>query len=278
MNGVLDPDRAILFDTSLNPNTLAPTMTARFRTIVLLALLQAATIRAAEIMVFAAASLTDALRSVAERPGRSGPPWRLSFAASSTLARQIEQGAPADLFVSADEAWMDYLVRRDRIVEGSRRDVATNRLVVVHPGAARPDEREPPETVEALRAALLAGTGRIAAGDPAHVPAGRYAKAALAELGLWPAVAPRLVRADNVRSALVFVERGEAGAGIVYATDARLTRSVRVVARFPAASHAPIRYPAAIVVGAAAGAREAWAELFTAPSQALFREAGFGRP
>jgi molybdate transport system substrate-binding protein len=233
---------------------------------------------AASVTIFAAASLTDALRAVAERPGRSGPPWRLSFAASSTLARQIEQGAPADIFISADEAWMDYLVRRQRIVEGSRRDVAANRLVVVRPGAPLPGEHEPPETIEALRAALLSGSDRIATGDPAHVPAGRYAQAALAELGLWSAVAPRLVRADNVRSALAFVERDEAGAGIVYATDARLSRSVRVVARFPAASHPPIRYPAALVVGAAPGARAAWDELFTAPAQALFRDAGFGKP
>ena len=232
----------------------------------------------AGVTIFAAASLTDALRAVADRPGRSGPTWRLSFAASSTLARQIEQGAPADIFISADEAWMDYLVRRQRIVEGSRRDVAANRLVVVRPGVALAGGREPPETVETLRAALLAGSDRIATGDPAHVPAGRYARAALVDLGLWSAVEPRLVRADNVRSALAFVERGEAGAGIVYATDARLSRSVQVVARFPAASHPPIRYPAAIVVGAAAPARAAWDELFTAPAQALFRAAGFGKP
>jgi len=230
------------------------------------------------VTVFAASSLADVMAAVAARPGRTGPTLRLSFAASSTLARQIEQGATADLFISADEAWMDYLQQRNRIVGESRRVLAANRLVVVRGG--EPGEGEPPESAAALRAALASTAGsdvtRIATGDPAHVPVGRYAQAALTQLGLWTEVEPRLVRADNVRSALAFVERGEAAAGIVYATDVLLSKRIRVAARFPEASHPPIRYPVALVAGAAPAARAVWAELFTPDVRGLFRAAGFG--
>lgn len=129
--------------------------------------------------------------------------------------------------------------------------------------------------VDALRAALLSGTDCIATGDPAQVPVGRYVRA-LQALGLWSAIESRLARADNVRSALAFVERGEAGAGIVYAIDARLSRAVRV--RFPVSSHPPSRHPAAIVAGAAPAARAAWLELFTPEAQQLFRAGGLGEP
>ena len=233
---------------------------------------------ATPVTLFAAASLADVLQALAARWAGSGPALRLSFAASSTLARQIEQGAPADVFVSADEAWMDYLARHGRIEPASRRVLAMNRLVVVRSGAA--PAGEPPEDTPALRTALLAGEpgARIATGDPAHVPVGLYARAALTRLGLWAEVDPRLVRADNVRSALAFVERGEAASGIVYATDARVSRSLHVAARFPAASHPPIRYPAALVKDAAPAAREVLARLFAPEAQAALREAGFGPP
>ena len=232
----------------------------------------------AGVTVFAAASLGDVLQLLGRRWADSAPALRLSFAASSSLARQIEQGAPADVFISADEAWMDYLARRGKIDAASRRVLATNRLVVVRAGPPRGGE--PPEDVDALRAALLAGgsDARIASGDPAHVPVGIYAESALRRLGLWSAVDARLVRADNVRSALAFVERGEAAAGIVYATDARVARGLHVAARFPAASHAPIRYPAALVAGALPAAREVLARLFTPEAQAALRAAGFGAP
>jgi molybdate transport system substrate-binding protein len=232
----------------------------------------------AAVTLFAAASLGDVLQSLARGWAGRAPALRLSFAASSTLARQIEQGAPADLFISADEAWMDYLAQRGKIDVASRRVLATNRLVVVRQGPSLAGE--PPEDAAALRAALLAGdaAGRIATGDPAHVPVGMYAEAALRRLGLWDAVEPRLVRCDNVRSALAFVERGEAAAGIVYATDARVARGLHIAARFPASSHAPIRYPAALVAGAAPAARGVLARLFTPESQAALRAAGFGAP
>jgi molybdate transport system substrate-binding protein len=230
------------------------------------------------VTVFAAASLGDVLQALAARWADRAPALRLSFAASSTLARQIEQGAPADIFISADEAWMDYLAKRGRIDAASRRVLATNRLVVVRAG--EPRAGPPPEDFGALRSALLAGApdARIATGDPAHVPVGIYAESALRRLGLWPAVNPRLVRADNVRSALAFVERGEAAAGIVYATDARVARGLHIAARFPAASHAPIRYPAALVAGAGPAAREVLMRLFTPEAQTALRAAGFGAP
>lgn len=229
----------------------------------------AAPSRAAEaVTVFAAASLANVLPAIVGAAGL--PPVRFSFAASSTLARQIEQGAPAHLFVSADEAWMDHLQQRGLVQAATRRVVAGNRLVVVRPGlgAALPDE-----STAALRAALAGG--RIATGDPAHVPVGRYAEAALRSLGLWTEVGPRLVRADNVRSALAFVERGEAAAGIVYASDATVTDKVHVAARFPQSSHAPIRYPAALLTGAGTAAAQVLEALGTPTARVLWRRAGF---
>lgn len=202
--------------------------------------------------VFAAASLTEALRALGAQWAAHGHPApRLAFAASSALARQVEQGAPADLFLSADEPWADYLEQRGLLAPGSRRSALGNALVLVAPaGPALP--------VALARgtdlAALLGPAGRIATGDPAHVPVGRYAQAALTWLGQWEALAPRLARADNVRAALLLVERGEAPFGIVYATDAAASAGVRVVGRFPAESHPPITYPFALTRRAAGNA------------------------
>ncbi len=196
------------------------------------------------VTVFAAASLTDALRDLgAQWQARGNPAPRFSFAASSALARQIEQGAPADLFISADEAWANYLQGRNLLVASTRVSPLGNSLVLVAPAhAARP--------VTLARgtdlAALLGPNGRIATGDPAHVPVGRYAQAALTWMGQWEALAPRLARADNVRAALLLVERGEAPLGIVYATDAIASAGVRVVGTFPAGSHEAITYPFAL--------------------------------
>ncbi len=196
------------------------------------------------VTVFAAASLTDALRALAaEWQSRGRPAPRLSLAASSALARQIEQGAPADLFMSADEAWADYLQQRNLLADGTRSSPIGNSLVLVAPAsAARPVALAQGTDL----AALLGPGGRIATGDPAHVPAGRYAQAALTWMGQWDAIAPRLARADNVRSALLLVERGEAPFGIVYATDAAAGSGVRIVGTFPAGSHPPVTYPFAL--------------------------------
>jgi molybdate transport system substrate-binding protein len=194
--------------------------------------------------VFAAASLTDALRDLgAQWAKRGNPAPRFSFAASSALARQIEQGAPADLFMSADEAWANYLQERNLLVNATRTSPLGNALVLIAPA-----NRAQPITLarNTSLAALLGPNGRIATGDPAHVPAGRYAQAALTWMGQWDAIAPRLARADNVRAALLLVERGEAPLGIVYATDAAASQGVRVVATFPAESHEAITYPVAL--------------------------------
>jgi len=196
------------------------------------------------LTIFAAASLTDALRDLGgQRAALGHPAPRFSFAASSALARQIEQGAPADLFMSADEAWANYLQARGLLADATRGSPLGNALVLIAPAnAARP--------VVLARgtdlAALLGPGGRLATGDPAHVPVGRYAQAALRWMGQWEALAPRLARTENVRAALLLVERGEVPLGIVYATDAAASAGVRVVATFPAESHEPITYPFAV--------------------------------
>ena len=225
--------------------------------------------------VFAAASLADALRALGQDwAARGNPAPRFSFAASSTLARQIEQGAPADLFMSADQAWADHLQSRGLLDQATRRNGIGNTLVLVAPaGAARPVELEPGTDLRAL----LGTRGRIATGDPAHVPVGRYAQAALTWMGQWETLAPRLARADNVRAALLLVERGEAPFGIVYATDAAISSGVRVVGRFPAASHDPITYPFALTRRASgdAQARALLDFLTGAEARAIWLRFGF---
>ena len=207
-------------------------------------LLPAVAARAESLTVFAAASLTEAMRAVDQAWTAQGHPRLLfSFAASSTLARQLDQGAPANIFASADEEWMNWAVERRLIVEGSIRDVLTNKLVLVVPkDHARQIDIKPGFDL----AALLGPSGRLAVGDPAHVPAGRYAQQALTKLGLWEVVKNRLAPADSVRSALLLVERGEVPAGIVYLTDAMVASQVAVAGTFPADSHERIRYPFAV--------------------------------
>jgi molybdate transport system substrate-binding protein len=225
------------------------------------------------LTVFAAASLQNALEAIDAARRRAGEaPARLAFAASSTLARQIERGAPADVYVSADRDWMHYLAARGRIVEGSLVIVARNRLVLI---AAGPSTT--PVTIgPAFRLAERLGGGRLALGDPDHVPSGRYAKAALVSLGLWSAVAGRLAPVGNVRVALALVARGEAPLGIVYASDVVAEPSVHVVGTFPPDAHPPIVYPAAIVVGGARAAAQRYiAFLRSAPARAEFLRQGF---
>jgi len=195
------------------------------------------------ITVFAAASLTNVLQDLGDAfTKENSVPVRFSFAASSALARQIENGAPADIFFSADLEWMDYLQTRNLIQPASRHDVLANRLVLIAPADSKIKLTIEPHF--ALAAAL--GKGRLATGDPDSVPVGRYAKEALTTLGVWSEVANRLVRADSVRSALAFVDRGEAPLGIVYETDALIDKQVRVVDMFPENSHLPIVYPIAL--------------------------------
>ena len=226
--------------------------------------------------VFAAASLTDAMRALGEAWRAKGHPLpRFSFAASSALARQMEQGAPADLFASADEPWMDYVQQRGLIVDATRRSVLANALVLVAPADSRTGAVTLSRGTDL--AALLGPTGRLATGDPAHVPVGKYAQAALTWMGQWDALAPRIARADNVRSALLLVERGEAPFGIVYATDAAASRGVKVVATFPAESHPPVTYPFALAKRAAEDAEaKAFFAFATGPEAAgTYRRFGF---
>src|SRR5262252_3026285 len=202
-------------------------------------------VRAQEVTVFAAASLQNALEEIgATYKERTGHTAKFSFAASSALARQIEQGAPASVFASADEQWMDYLQQRKLIVDATRKDVLGNSLVLVVPAESKAQVDLKPGFDFAQ---VLGSDGRWVTGDPSNVPVGRYAQEALTNLGVWDVAEKRLVRAENVRVALTFVERGEAAAGIVYSTDAAISQKVRVAGVFPATSHKPVTYPVAAV-------------------------------
>jgi len=223
------------------------------------------------ITVFAAASLTNVLQELGDGFAKEfSIPVRFSFAASSALARQIENGAPADIFFSADLEWMDYLQTRNLIRRETRHDVVGNRLVLIAPADSNIKLKIGPHFP--LAAAL--GRGRLATGDPDSVPIGRYARQALTNLGIWDQVADHLVRADSVRSALAFVDRREVPLGIVYQTDA-LLGNVRVVDVFPADSHLPIVYPIALTNSAKADAAKFVAYIRGPAGEAAFKARGF---
>jgi molybdate transport system substrate-binding protein len=246
---------------------------------VVLALFVARPVAAADkITVFAAASLTDALGAIdAAYTAKSGTPITVSFAASSTLARQIEAGAPAQIFLSADTKWMDYLDKKGLIEPGTRHNVLGNGLALIAPSDSPVAPLSIDRTLDWQH--LLGPGGRLSVGDPDHVPAGIYAKEALTNLGAWPALAPHLARADDVRGALTLVERGEAPLGIVYVTDARISTKVKIVGVFPADSHSPIVYPFAIVKGAANPGVEAYFRFLNGPeARTVFNRYGFATP
>lgn len=224
------------------------------------------------VTVFAAASLTDVLTDLsATWEAAGGAPVRLSFAASSVVARQAEQGAEVDLLALANAAWMDYLDGRDLLEPGTRVRPIGNRLVLVAPSG--PDGTSPGGFDPAF---VLPDGARLAVGDPAHVPAGQYAREALERLGRWAELEARLALADNVRAALALVERGEVPLGIVYATDAARARGVRVVATFPDSLHAPIVYEVAVLRGRMRPGIAAYLAFLTGPEAAqAFRSAGF---
>ncbi len=233
----------------------------------------------APVVVFAAASLTDAMGDVAAAWVAQGHPKPVfSFGSSAAMARQVEAGAPAQLFASADERWMDDLAQHDALLANTRRDVLGNRLVLVEPRATAT-----PVTIEAsgfagVLAAVLGADGRLAVGDPASVPAGIYAEEALRKLGAWDMASGRLARSDSVRSALLLVERGEAPAGIVYETDATVSPGIAVAGVFPETSHAPITYPFAALKGSGAEAAALLAFMESPEGLALFRARGFSAP
>jgi molybdate transport system substrate-binding protein len=220
-------------------------MTARLVRVLLAALVGLPTlVAAANITVFAAASLKESMDALTHAfDASSGNKTRVVYAGSNTLAKQIEAGAPADLFISADEEWADYLDTRKLLKPGTRVNLVSNALVLVAPAASKANVRIAP----GFDLAGALGNGKLAMANPDSVPAGRYGKSALEALGAWKSVERQVVGADNVRAALSFVARGEAPFGVVYKTDAIAEKGVRIVDTFPASSHAPIVYPAAIV-------------------------------
>ena len=224
-------------------------------------------------VVFAAASLKNALDAIAGDWRReTGKHATISYAASSTLAKQIENGAPADLFISADRDWMDYLESRKLIKPQSRSDLLGNSIVLVAPTISTVELTIAPGF--ALAAAL--GGGRLAMADPAAVPAGRYGKAALDKLGVWDTVANRIAAAENVRAALLLVARGEAPLGIVYRTDAAVEPGVRIIGTFPPDTHPAIVYPIALTATSDnPDAPALLVYLRGAASRAQFQKAGF---
>lgn len=247
--------------------------------LLLLALLAPAQVQARDTgsagpLVLAAASLREALTEAAHvwalAQSRAEPV--LSFAGSSALARQILAGAPADIFISADEAWMTAVADKRLIRPETRQSFLGNRLVLIAPEASRAHISIAP----GFPLAQLLGKGRLAMADPKAVPAGRYGAAALRALGVWNAVEPKVARAENVRAALALVGRGEAPFGIVYATDAQASDRVRVIGTFPESSHPPISYPIAILQGSTHADAESLRRFLTsARGQAIFARHGF---
>lgn len=234
---------------------------------------QPATAQSRPVVVFAAASLKTALDDIAAQWARqTGRQTRISYAASSALARQIEGGAPADLYMSADLDWMDYVAERRLIKPDSRGNLLGNRIVLIAPAASKVETKIGPGFP--LRALL--GDGRLAMANVEAVPAGKYGKASLQALGVWATVQDRMAQAENVRAALRLVSRGEAPLGIVYQTDAAADAGVRIVGAFPDGSHPPIVYPVALL----AASTNPDAALFldylgSAAARPLFEKQGF---
>jgi molybdate transport system substrate-binding protein len=225
------------------------------------------------LTVFAAASMKNALDDIGTAyTAKTGVRIVASYAASSALAKQIEQGAPADVFASADTDWMDYAVGKKNINEPTRVNLLGNAIVLIAPKDSRIDN----VTIgPGFDLSKLAGDGRIATGDVKAVPVGKYAKAALEKLGAWTAAEPKFAMAENVRAALTLVSRGEAALGIVYSTDAKVEPGVKIVGTFPADSHPAIVYPVAATTAAKPEAADYVAFLRSSAAKAIFEKYGF---
>jgi molybdate transport system substrate-binding protein len=225
------------------------------------------------LTVFAAASMKNALDDIdAAYTAKTGVKISASYAASSALAKQIEQGAPADVFVSADTDWMDYAIARKTISEATRVNLLGNSIVLIAPKDSRIDSVA---IGPGFDLAKLAADGKIVTGDVKAVPVGKYAKAALQKLGAWDAAEPKFAMAESVRAALTLVARGEAVLGIVYATDAKIEPGVKIVGTFPADSHPPIIYPVAATTTAKSEAAEYLSFLRSAAAKAIFEKYSF---
>jgi molybdate transport system substrate-binding protein len=228
----------------------------------------------ADLTIFAAASVKEALdEQVGKFQAQTSTRIVVSYGGSNALARQVEAGAPADIFLSADTDWIDYLDKRDLLRAGTRTDLLRNRLVLIAPADARTSLSIGPSF--ALGAAL--GTGRLAMANPESVPAGKYGKAALTALGVWTSIESRIARTDNVRAALMLVARGEAPLGIVYATDAIAEPKVRIVDTFPEQTHPPIVYPIAILASSRTPSAQGFVDNLHSPAaRAIWVRHGFG--
>ena len=239
-----------------------------------LAGLPAAPAQGADLTVFAAASLKEALDDqVRGFQTETGGKIVVSYGASNALAKQIEAGAPADVFVSADTDWIDYLDKRNLLRPGTRTDLLRNRLVLIAPA----DGRTSLAIAPGFALGLALGTGRLAMANPESVPAGKYGKAALTSLGVWTSVESRIARTDNVRTALMLVARGEAPLGIVYTTDAIAEPKVRIVDTFPEQTHAPIVYPIAVVASSRSPGSQRFVDNLHSPAaRAIWARHGFG--
>jgi molybdate transport system substrate-binding protein len=220
------------------------------------------------VLVFDAASLTNVIDDLSKAfTDMTHVPVKSSPAASSALAKQIEAGAPADVFFSADLEWMDYLDRKKLLKPGTRHNVVGNALVLIAPADST--------VAVKLKKGVDFGSGKIATGDPDSVPVGKYAKMALEKLGAWDKVSGQIVRAENVRAALAFVARGEAPLGIVYKTDALAEKKVRIVAEFPEDTHPPITYPIAVTTHGGATAQQFVDFMRTTAAGEIFKKYGF---
>lgn len=249
---------------------------ARLPLMAVLASLLPAPAWAGEITVFAASSLTDVLQKIEPLfEAETGHDLRLSLAGSSKLVRQIQMGAPADVFISANADWMDLLQQDGQIAPDTRRDLLGNALVLI-----AHDPKTPPVTInDSFNVSALLGDGRLAMALVDAVPAGIYGKSALEHFGLWEDLAPKVAQAGNVRAALAFVASGAAPLGIVYETDARAEKDVKTIARFPAESHPPIRYPVAALSAVENPAVTAFFDFLDSPEALdIFTKAGFTRP
>lgn len=249
----------------------------RFKALVLAALLMlpgwTAAAQSSDVLVFAAASMKTALDdTVVAWKKETGKSVKVSYAASSALAKQIEQGAPADLFISADSDWMNYVAGKSLIKTATRVDMLGNRIVLV----ASKDSKIALKIAPNFDLAGALGSDRLAMANVESVPAGKYGKAALEKLGVWGAVEKMVAQADDVRAALLLVSRGEAPLGIVYQTDAAADANVKIVDSFPADSHPPIVYPAAVLASSKNPDAEAFlAYMRSAKAQPLFETQGF---
>jgi len=244
--------------------------------VLLLCLVLAPFARADTVTVFAAASLKEALEAAARSfESASGHRVTVAYGASNALARQIESGAPADLFISADTDWIDYVEGRNLVAPGTRRNLLGNDLVLVAPAGSKVRL----ELAPGVNVAGVLGDKRIALANPDAVPAGKYAKAAFTALGAWDAIAGKVAAADNVRGALALVARGEAPLGVVYRTDAMAEKNVRVVGAFPARSHPPIVYPIVQLARAKTPAAGSFATYLASPeARSTFERFGFRAP